>query len=164
MHLVDCRQFTRPIAFRFGIDLDSVEPTRKNLHPYHSFVIIKTRRHDMAQATHSVDRNALEKGFNAGVKRATGNNLPENDIRKDQDELLGKIQLHMEAISAKEVAQKKPRPNWSPRGVEHAAEDITIFEMAWRTERPRQSLAITDQEIEAYLLVFRACSNCWSHD
>ena len=42
-------------------------------------------------------------------------------------------------------------------------ENITVFEMAWRTERPRNSLAMTDEEIEAYLRVFRTRGNCWSH-
>ena len=118
----------------------------------------------MAVSAHGVDRNDLETGFDKGVERATDNGLPENDIQKDKDDLLARIERTMEAISAKEVVQGKTRPNWSSRGVVHAAENITIFEMAWRTERPHSSIAMTDQEIEDYLLAFRTRGNCWSHD
>ena len=118
----------------------------------------------MAQSAHGVDRNDLEKGFDKGVARALAGGLKENDIRNDRDELLDKIQEIMEQISSDEEKEGKTRPNWSSRGVEHAAENITTFEIAWRVERPPTSKSIKEDEIRDYLLAFRRDSNCWSHN
>ncbi len=117
----------------------------------------------MAQSAHGVDRNDLEKGFDKGVARALAGGLKENDIRNDRDELLDKIQEIMEQISLDEEKEGKTRPNWSSRGVEHAAENITTFEIAWRVERKPNSKSMKDEEIEDYLRVFRTRGNCWSH-
>jgi hypothetical protein len=118
----------------------------------------------MAQSAYGIDRSKLESGFNNGVARAKANGLPEKDITKDRDVLLDKIQEIMEKISAEEQKQGKAKYKWSQRGAEHAAEDITIFEIAWRQERTASPLAMTDEEIESYLRAFRRYGNCWSHD
>ena len=118
----------------------------------------------MAQPTYGIDRSKLESGFNKGVSRATANGLKENDIKNDRDILLDKIQEIMEKISSEEDKAGETRFKWSRRGTEHAAEDITIFEMAWRNERPWNPLAMKDEEIESYLRAFGDDGNCWSHD
>jgi hypothetical protein len=94
------------------------------------------------------------------VARALDNGLEPEGIIDGRDFLLNTIKKYMEEISKGE----KDRPNWNPRGVRHAAENITTFEIAWRTERKPASNSMSDPDIKEYLKAFRTRGNCWSHD
>jgi hypothetical protein len=104
----------------------------------------------------------LEIGFHRGLARALDGGLDDNDMLRDRKSFLSTIKNIMEKISSEEIQNRTPHPNWSRRGVKHAAENITTFEIAWRNENPPKSM--DDAKKEHYLRAFREYGNCWSHE